>query len=97
MYVARIFPSTCAQVVSTNPIRASASYWLCRPSPLVMVAATYTSAANPAVGHDPSRSLTVGAGAMGDADGAAVTGPLGNGAGSGGDPNPVTPRTKAME
>ena len=43
----------------TKASRASASYSLCLLHPLLMVAATYSSTAKPAVGHGPSRAATV--------------------------------------
>ena len=46
-------------LVKTKPMRASASYWLWRQYPLVMLAATDTYARNLAVGHDPSKAPAV--------------------------------------
>src|ERR1019366_7649943 len=86
----RPFFHLLAYGVNTKPISASASYWLWRPQPLVILAATYTSAAKPAVGHGPSSSPTVAVIGVLAGTGA----PLGS---TGGGPTGVTPRTSANE
>ena len=73
-------------------MRASASYWLCRVNPLVMVAATYTSAANPAMVHADGAINWATVAVMGVVAGTGAL--LGN---VGGGPTGVTPRTRAKE
>jgi hypothetical protein len=77
--------------VSTKPSEASASYSLCLLQPLLIVAATYSSTAKPAVGHPPSKLATVAV--IGEA--AVSMGPLVGGIG--GNATGVTPLTMDKE
>src|SRR5262249_60086011 len=55
-------PAVIPHFANTNANRSDASYWLCRPQPLLALAATYNCSANAAIppaAHGPSSPATV--------------------------------------